>query len=102
LLFVPFVLVQPWWIERLPLPESYREQVLMDTPEGPLLTVRTPVGAAEYLRQNPGGKLFNEMGYGSYLIWALPEQGVFIDPARRAVPLRDVAGLYPDYTGGAL
>jgi hypothetical protein len=82
----PFILVQPWWIERLPLPESYREQVLLDTPEGPLLTVQTPVGAAEYLRQNPGGKLFNEMGYGSYLIWALPEQGVFIDPRVELYP----------------
>jgi hypothetical protein len=86
LLFVPLLLVQPWWIGRMPLPESYRERVLLDTPEGPLLTVQTPVGAAEYLRQNPGGKLFNEMGYGSYLIWALPEQGVFIDPRVELYP----------------
>jgi hypothetical protein len=86
LLFVPFILVQPWWIGRMPLPETYQEQVLLDTPEGPLLTVHTPVGAAEYLRENPGGKLFNEMGYGSYLIWALPEQGVFIDPRVELYP----------------
>jgi hypothetical protein len=86
LLFLPFLLVQPWWIQHLPLPDKYQEQVLMDTPEGPLLSIHTPVGAVEYLKQNSGGRLFNEMGYGSYLIWALPEQGVFVDPRVELYP----------------
>ena len=79
-LALPVILVQPWWVERVPLPEIYWAQVLRDTEAGPLVDTATPVGAAAYLRDHPGGRLFNEMGYGSYLIWALPEQGVFIDP----------------------
>jgi len=80
LLLLPVILVQPWWVECVPLPETYWAQVLRDTEAGPLVDTATPVGAAAYLRGHPGGRLFNEMGYGSYLIWALPEQGVFIDP----------------------
>ena len=83
---IPLLLVQPWWVERLPLPATYTQQVLWGAEEGPLLPVHTPLGAAEYLRQNPGGRLFNEMGYGSYLIWKLPEQGVFIDPRVELYP----------------
>jgi hypothetical protein len=86
LLFVPFLLVQPWWVDRLPLPEKYTQQVLLDTSEGSLLSTHTPVGAVEYLRENPRGRLFNEMGYGSYLIWAIPEQGVFVDPRVELYP----------------
>lgn len=79
LLFIPLIAVQPWFVERLPLPDTYWEQVLRRSPAGPLLRVETPVAAAEYLKSHPGGHLFNEMGYGSYLIWAIPEQGVFVD-----------------------
>ncbi len=53
---------------------------------GPLVGVETPVKAVEYLRAHPGGRLFNEMGYGSYLIWALPEQKVFVDPRVELYP----------------
>ena len=39
-----------------------------------------PVRAVEYLRQHPvAGPMYNTYGYGGYLIWALPEQKVFID-----------------------
>jgi hypothetical protein len=86
LLFVPALLVQPWWVERVPLPESYWSMVWREVPEGSLLEVETPVGAADYLAAHPGGHLFNEMGYGSYLIWALPEQKVFIDPRVELYP----------------
>ncbi len=79
LLFIPSIVVQPWFVERLPLPDTYWEQVLRNSPAGPLLSIETPVAAAEYLKSHPGGRLFNEMGYGSYLIWAIPEQGVFVD-----------------------
>ena len=86
LLFLPVVLVQPWFVEKFPLPETYREQVWYDVPDGPLLSVETPIAAVGYLKTHPGGKLFNEMGYGSYLIWAIPEQGVFVDPRVELYP----------------
>lgn len=79
LIFVPALAAQPWFVERLPLPDTYWQQVLRGSPAGPLIDIHTPVAAADYLKTHPGGKLFNEMGYGSYLIWAIPEQGVFID-----------------------
>ncbi len=86
LLFLPVVLVQPWWVERMPLPDIYWSQVHRGTDIGPLTDVETPIGAAEFLAAHPGGRLFNEMGYGSYLIWAVPEQGVFIDPRVELYP----------------
>ncbi|MGQ9718080.1 MAG: hypothetical protein ACUVR6_10410 [Anaerolineae bacterium] len=86
LLFVPVLIVQPWWVERVPLPERYWKLVWRGIPQGPLVGRETPVAAVEYLRAHPGGHLFNEMGYGSYLIWALPEQKVFIDPRVELYP----------------
>lgn len=86
LLAVPVVLAQPWWVERLPLPETYWNQVWRGSPIGPLVSRETPVAAVEYLRAHPGGRLFHEMGYGSYLIWALPQQGVFVDPRVELYP----------------
>jgi hypothetical protein len=86
MLFLPVLFVQPWFVEKIPLPERYWKLVLRQSLIGPLVGVETPVEAVEYLRENPGGKLFNEMGYGSYLIWALPEQGVFIDPRVELYP----------------
>ena len=86
LLFVPVLMVQPWWVERIPLPERYWKLVWRGIPEGPLIGRETPVAAVEYLRAHPGGRLFHEMGYGSYLIWALPRQGVFVDPRVELYP----------------
>lgn len=86
LLFVPVILVQPWLVEAMPLPEKYWTQIWRAAPEGPLLDKATPLVAAAYLKAHPGGNLFNEMGYGSYLIWALPEQQVFIDPRVELYP----------------
>jgi hypothetical protein len=79
LLFVPAIAVQPWFVERIPLPDTYWQQVLRGSPAGPLIGIDTPVAAAEYLKSHPSGRLFNEMGYGSYLVWAVPDQGVFVD-----------------------
>ncbi|MBN1888004.1 MAG: hypothetical protein JW850_08430 [Thermoflexales bacterium] len=87
LLFAPLVWVQPWFVERLPLPDRYWDLVLRGSPAGPLLGSDTPVAAAEYLSLHPGGRLFNELGYGSYLMWAVPEQGIFIDPRVELYPL---------------
>ena len=39
-----------------------------------------PAAAVEHLRQHPlPGPMFNTYGFGGYLVWALPEQKVFID-----------------------
>ena len=86
LLSVPVAAVQPWWVEALPLREAYWAQVYRGVEVGPLVRTQTPLGAVAYLRQNPGGRLFNEMGFGSYLVWALPEQGVFDDPRVELYP----------------
>lgn len=85
-LFLPAVLVQPWFVEKINLPQVYGEPVIRGSPVGPLLSSRNPVEAAAYLLKNPGGRLFNEMGYGSYLIWALPGRSVFIDPRVELYP----------------
>ena len=72
------LLLNPWTKARLPLPEKVAVAVTPDT----------PVAAATWLRQHPqGGPLFNEMGYGSYLIWAVPEVPVFIDTRVELYPL---------------
>jgi len=86
LLIAPLILAQPWFVESLPLPDAYWAQVWRGRAEGPLLRVETPLDATAYLKAHPGGRLFNEMGYGSYLIWALPEQGVFVDPRVELYP----------------
>jgi hypothetical protein len=86
IIFIPVIAVQPWFVEKLPLPDDYWKFVLRNTPYGPLNSVETPVGAAEYLQSHSGGNLFNEMGYGSYLIWATPEQKVFVDPRVELYP----------------
>jgi len=79
ILVIPAIIAQPWIISKIPLPKGYAKFVINDPKIGPLLYKYTPIGAAEYLKQNPGGKLFNEMSFGSYLIWYVPEQGVFAD-----------------------
>ncbi len=86
LLFIPVLAVQPWFVEMLPLPETYWVQVLREAEVAPLLSTKTPVNAVNYLQLHPGGHLFNPMGYGSYLIWSIPEQGVFIDPRVELYP----------------
>jgi len=85
-LFVPVLAVQPWWVESIPLPDTYWSQVWRGSEVGPLIDTKTPLAAAAYLEEHPGGHLFNEMGYGSYLIWAVPEQEVFIDPRVELYP----------------
>jgi hypothetical protein len=86
LIFIPTLAVQPWFVEQIPLPDTYWQQVLRGSTAGPLIGIETPVAASEYLQSHPGGHLFNEMGYGSYLIWAVPEQGDFIDPRVELFP----------------
>lgn len=81
LLLVLLLMLQPWFKYTLPWPEPYRA-LFVDLPDGQqLFSSNTPVAAAEYLKTEPcSGHLFNEMGQGSYLIWALyPMTQVFID-----------------------
>ena len=60
----------PWFRPSLPLPAWRRSFV---SPE-------TPVGAVAFVRDLPQpGRVFHEVGYGSYMIWAAPEVPVFID-----------------------
>jgi hypothetical protein len=83
------VAVQPPFKPSLALPREYKA-LFADVPGAPeLFSADTPVGAAAYLRANPiEGRLFNEMGYGSYLDWALyPDAQVFVDPRVELYPL---------------
>lgn len=89
------LLVQPWFKPLLPWPADYQAD-FAPLPDAPLLfSADTPVQATEYLRENPcTGHLFHEMGYGSYLIWALyPAEQVFVDPRVELYPLE----LWQDY-----
>lgn len=55
---------------------------------GSLIAPDTPVEAVEVLKHDPDRPrhLFHAMGYGSYLIWAAPEQPVFADPRIELYP----------------
>ncbi|HOJ21413.1 MAG TPA: hypothetical protein PLY56_07750 [Armatimonadota bacterium] len=59
-----------------------------------LLTEDTPVKAVEKLRALPPEerpkRLFHTTGFGSYLIWAAPEQPVFIDPRFEFYPVDQI------------
>lgn len=61
----------PWIKPHLGLPEDV----------GNLLSTDTPIAAVEAIKQDPNRpeRLFHTEGFGSYLIWAAPEQPVFID-----------------------
>lgn len=73
------VLALPWVKPWLDLPPEV----------GSLLAPETPVDAVALLRQDPQRpeRLFHDMGYGSYLIWAAPEQKVWADPRIELYPL---------------
>jgi hypothetical protein len=53
-----------------------------------LIAKGTPVEATRALQELPQRpqRLFHAMSYGSYLIWAAPEQKVFIDPRIELYP----------------
>jgi hypothetical protein len=68
----------PWVKPALDLPPSV----------GALADERTPIAAVEALRADPDRpeRLFHDMAYGSYLIWAAPEQKVWVDPRIELYP----------------
>lgn len=89
------LLMQPWTNHRLPWPAEVRA-MYADLPGAPMLfAATTPVGAVEHLRSEPcTGPIFNELGYGSYMAWALyPAAQAFIDPRVELYPL----ALWDDY-----
>ncbi|OGO11625.1 MAG: hypothetical protein A2Y53_05250 [Chloroflexi bacterium RBG_16_47_49] len=62
----------PWFKSALPLPQA----------KAGLVSEETPVQATQVLlKENPTGRVFNSMSFGSYLIWAAyPQYQVFVDP----------------------
>lgn len=81
--------LQPWFKWRLPLPTEY-QAIFVEMPGAPqIFSADTPVAAVEALRNVPcAGPIFNEMGYGSYMAWALyPQAQSFIDPRVELFPL---------------
>ena len=94
-LFAVLIAVQPPFKAGLELPQPY-QALFADVPGAPqLYSADTPVAAVEYLRAHPiDGRMFNEMGYGSYLDWALyPAAQVFVDPRVELYPL----AIWQDY-----
>jgi hypothetical protein len=70
----------PWFKDRLPLPER----------KAGLISTETPVRATDFLlQQRLPGRVFHNMVYGSYLIWAgWPQYRVFVDPRIELYPAR--------------
>lgn len=62
----------PWFKHLFPFPK----------PKSGLISYETPVEATQFLLdERPKPNLFNEIGFGSYLIWnAYPNYKVFVDP----------------------
>jgi hypothetical protein len=79
------VVTLPWFKDRLPLPEQ----------KAGLISSETPVAATAYmLRNHLPPRVFHDMAYGSYLIWAAqPEYKVFCDPRVELYP----AGVWEEY-----
>lgn len=69
----------PWFKHLLPLPPL----------KAGLISRETPIAATEVLlRQRPLGPIFNELGFGSYLIWAAqPDYPVFVDTRLELYPM---------------
>jgi hypothetical protein len=90
-----FGLMQPPLRGVLPLHRLFHQDTI-DVPGAPG-TYRndTPVAAIEYVRQHPRpGRIFNDVGVGSYLIWAMGiDQPVYIDTRIELFP----AELWQEY-----
>ena len=72
------VISLPWFKDYLPFPRL----------KAGVISRETPVEAADYfIAADPPGELFNELGFGSYLIWAAQPRRVFIDPRIELYPL---------------
>jgi len=71
LLAVMVIATLPWWKEEWDLPPKL----------GSLLAPQTATDAVAQLAASPvrPQRLFHDLGVGSYLTWAVPEQRVFVD-----------------------
>jgi len=64
-----------------------------------IVSRKFPVRAVQYMRNHAiRGPIYNSYGYGGYLIWALPEQKVFIDGRG---DLYETGGAFSDYLQAA-
>lgn len=72
------LLALPWVKPQLDLPPTL----------GAVIDADTPLAAVEALQADPArpARLFHAMSFGSYLIWAAPEQLVWIDPRIELYP----------------
>jgi hypothetical protein len=80
--------LQPWTKPLLGLPAPY-QALFAPLPGAPqLFSADTPVAAVEHLRaERCAGRIFNEMGQGSYMSWALyPAAQHYIDPRIELFP----------------
>lgn len=88
-LSLPLLIVQPPLKATLDLPPVFAG-LGRSFPEGSLIDGSTPVAAVAWLQTQPlpaNTRLFHDMGYGSYLMWALPEVRVYTDPRIELYPL---------------
>ena len=70
----------PWFRNMIPMRGDYRSPITRDT----------PVESINYLMEiQPEGRVFNDMAFGSYMIWAAyPDYQVFTDPRIELFPER--------------
>jgi hypothetical protein len=77
MLLLGAVLSTPWLKHILPLPPI----------RAGLVSTETPLDATRFLlEERPPGSLFNDVAFGSYLIWAAPDYPVFVDPRIELYP----------------
>lgn len=80
-LCVPLIVVQPPFKPSLNLPPMF-SGIGTSVPDGTFMEGSTPVRAAAWLRDHPlsgDARLFHDMAYGSYLMWALPDVRIYTD-----------------------
>lgn len=88
-LSLPLLIVQPPFKATLDLPPVFAG-LGRSFPEGSLIDNSTPVAAVAWLQAHPlpaDARLFHDMGYGSYLMWAMPDVRVYTDPRIELYPL---------------
>jgi len=78
LLIVLALVSLPWFRSSIPIRGKYRS----------LITSDTPTESINFLMEDqPEGRVFNDMAFGSYMIWAAqPEYQVFADPRIELFP----------------
>ncbi len=89
LLLLVWTLTQPPLKPLLPLPPALAG-LGARVPDGWLIGANTPVQAVAWLKQHPlppDARLFNDLTYGSYLIWAAPEIKIAADGRLELYPL---------------